>query len=153
MLRPQDHWKQRIRQETGMPWYEAFALLAKRGHSKKGAADILGISKATFYKHCAPLQLPWVPREETIEFQECRRNRQTSKRLYSHLREIQHARTRAACHTVGELVGTIEVLANHFGKASPRTVRRRLAAGWPLEKALTTLTKPTRPDRRHRSAL
>ena len=138
------HWKQRIAQETGMPWYEAFALLAKRGHSKKGAADILGICKATFYKHCNQLDLQWVPREETIEFQECRRNRQSSKRLYSHLKEIHHAKTREASHEVDGVVGTIEVLAAHFGKASPRTVRRRLQAGWPLEKALTTSTKPTK---------
>ena len=142
------HWKQRIRQETGKPWYEAVAELAKRGHSKKGVAGILGVAKSTLYEHCAHLDnIEWRDPYETIEFQEAQRNRNSSQRLYTHLKEIHHRKTREAAHEVLGVVGTIEVLADHFGKASARTVRRRLKEGWPLDKALTTLTKPTRRGR------
>lgn len=143
------HWKQRIAQETGKPWYEAFIELAKRGHSKKGAADILGIAKSTLYKHCANYpSIPWRDPYETIEWRAAQANRDSSQRLYNHLKEIHHAKTRNAAHEVLGVVGTIEVLADHFGKASARTVRRRIKEGWPLDKALTTLTKPTRRGRR-----
>ncbi|MOA23996.1 hypothetical protein D3C78_1446540 [compost metagenome] len=132
------NWKQRILQETGMPYMQAVALLAKRGHSKKGVAAILGIGKDTFFRYCNDPTLPWVPREETIEFQECRRNRVSSRRLYDSLKDIHRRKTLAACHQVQGKFGTIEVLAAHFGRASARTARRRIAAGWSVADAVLT---------------
>lgn len=131
-------WKQRIRNETGMSYVEAFTALAKRRHSQKGIAKIFGIGTETLRRHTKGLDIPWCNALETVEYWEAKQNQAPSERRVAHIKECHKRKTANALHIVDGVSGTIESLCDHFKTVSARTARRRIKDGMSVSEAILT---------------
>lgn len=135
------NWKAAIKRATGLDYRQAVARLAAQGHSKNGAAVLLGISPRTFYRHKLGEGIEWRAPAYTLEAIAGRLVGNQTQRERTHLERYYRARTREAQHTVRGVTGTLEQLAAHFAAASDTTVRRRLSSTtrqWTVEQAVTT---------------
>lgn len=114
--------------------------LAKMGHSRTQAAEILGVSMMRMRIFCS--RMPWVEWPvRSLYRKETDQQKKGRAELFPHLEESR-VKAKAAIaaksqKTVLGVTGTVKELVDHFQPGiSASTVRRHLAAGIPLEEAL-----------------
>lgn len=136
------HFKN-IREKFGKPFGEIVTELAKKGHSRRGVARILGVpytcNFARYLKSLAP-EAEWRPGPQTIEFLEAKErsyNYTPDPETIERIRALGRRPKTEHYKTVRGVTGSIPMLAKHFG-LSPRTVINRRRSGMSLEEALTT---------------
>lgn len=136
-------WKQRIRRETGMPVVDAVTLLAKRRHSQKGIAKILGVGVSTLRRYTKDFDIPWCDPLESVEYWEAKKDQAPSEKRVAHIKECHKRKTERAQHVIDGVSGTIEEHCDRLKIVSARTARRRLKEGMSVYEAVTK--KPGKP--------
>ena len=119
---------------------------ASRGWSKTQTREALGLGTQKFWMILRAMPpLEWASRGRTAGNKRGNASRHISPAILSALERARSSRRSKALVTWGERSGTIEELAE-FAPVSARTIRRRLTAGWSIDRAFSDqpdLTMPT----------